>query len=160
MTCPDAEKLYQWAAGRCARKEYCRSELLRKLLEKGLRRTEADAVLVRLESKGFVDERRYARAFVHDKTLFDRWGRLKTRQALRLKGIAEDIAEEALGQIDPAAYRDTLMRLLREKRRTLAAATPYELRGKLLRFAAGRGYEPQLIFDVLDELSDVPGEES
>ncbi len=159
MTSPDPEKLYQWAAARCARKECCRSELLRKLLEKGLRRAEADAVLKRLEKEGFVDERRYARAFVHDKMLFERWGRLKTRQALRLKGIADDTAEEAFEQIDPAAYRDTLRTLLREKRRTLSAATPYEARAKLLRFAAGRGYEAQLIFEMLDEPGEAPAAE-
>ena len=112
------EKLYKRAASRCAQREYCRSEWARKFIEGGLTHAEAEALLNRLEAEGYIDEARYARAFVHDKTLYDRWGRFKTRQALALKGVKADSA--------------------------------YELQQKLIRYAAGRGFEQDLIFKVLE----------
>lgn len=153
-TPPDKEKTYAHMAARCAKKEYCCADILRKCLERGLRREEADEVLSRLTSQQFVDESRYARAFVHDKTLYDRWGRIKTRQALRLKHISEADIEAAMEQIDPAAYREALLALLKAKSRSLKAATPYEHRQKLLRYAATRGYEADLAFRVMEDLEE------
>jgi len=144
------QKIYSWAAGRCSLREYCRTDIRQKCFEKGLNREETEQVVERLEDAGFLDETRYARAFVHDKTLYDRWGRIKTRQALAVKGVAADIIDEALSQIDADAYRDALRALLEAKARTLSEPSPPKRREKLLRFAAQRGYEPDLIFSLLD----------
>ena len=76
---------YSWAASRCAQKEYCRMELAQKFMQRGLSLSDCNEVLDQLERERFIDEARYACAFVHDKTLYDRWGRMKTRQALAVK---------------------------------------------------------------------------
>lgn len=154
MTPPDTDKLYAYAAGLCARREYCRTEILRKLLERGLPRDEADVLLDRLEEKHFIDEARYATAFVHDKTLYDRWGRIKTRQALAMKHISQDSVDRAMEQIDEAEYRETLRELLLAKGRSVTAQTPYERRQKLVRYAAGRGFEPDIVFSMLSEMGE------
>lgn len=148
---PDKEKIYAAAAARCAKKEYCRADMQRKFLEKGLSRAETEALLERLTAQQFIDESRYARAFVHDKTLYDRWGRIKTRQALRMKRISEADIEAAMEQIDDTAYGEALTALLLAKNRSLKAATPYERRQKLLRYAATRGYEADLAYRVLSD---------
>ena len=90
------EKFYKRAASRCAQREYCRSEWAHKFIEGGLTHAEAETLLNRLEAEGYIDETRYARAFVHDKTLYDRWGRFKTRQALALKGVGSGQIEGLL----------------------------------------------------------------
>ena len=119
------EEAYNWAATRCAQKEYCRMELMQKFMQRGLSRPDCEEVLEKLEREGFVDEARYARAFVHDKTLYNHWGRMKTRQALAIKNIANEHIEQA--------------------------STDYECAQKLLRFAAGRGFEADLVFRVMGE---------
>ena len=129
------ETAYARAAAACARREYCRADWLRKLAAGGLEDAACRQVVERLVSEGFIDELRYARAFVHDKAAYNRWGMLKIKQALRLKGLSAEVVEAALGIRAPSAY---------------------ELRGKLMRFAAGRGFEPDCIFRVIDEL-EIPG---
>lgn len=150
----DYEAAYDWSASRCAGREHCRSELLRKLIEKGLPKPDCVRLLRQLETEGYLDEERYAGAFVHDKTLLDRWGRIKTRQALAMKGLPAACIDHALAGIDEAAYRETLIALLQEKARTVTAASHQVLKQKLVRYAAGRGFEPDLIFRVIDTLSE------
>mgnify|MGYP000883225264 FL=1 len=135
---------------RCAQREYCRSDWARKFIEAGLTLAEAEGLLDRLEAEKYIDEARYAKAFVHDKTLYDRWGRFKTRQALALKGIESGLIDAALAEIDDAAYTDTLKDLLAAKRRSVKADSDYEMQQKLIRYAAGRGFEADLIFKVLE----------
>ena len=145
------EEAYNWAATRCALKEYCRMELAQKFMQRGLSRPDCEDVLEQLEQEGFVDEARYARAFVHDKTLYDHWGRMKTRQALAVKNIGNEHIEQALATIDEEEYRQILRKLLLTKTPTIKAATDYERAQKLLRFAAGRGFEADLVFRVMGE---------
>ena len=136
-------------AARCSARETCLSEARAKLERLELTPAQCDAVLQRLVSEGYIDEARYARAFVSDKLRFARWGRLKIRQALRQKGLADDDISQALLTIDEQAYEDTLRTLLAQKRRTLRAATPYDANTRLLRFAASRGFEPALTLRLL-----------
>ena len=148
------DEAYRYATGRCARAELCRADLRPKLLARGLAPTDADALLDRLERERYLDERRYAAAYVHDKLTYDRWGRLKVRQALRLKGVAAEAVDEALAAVDEADYRAGLDALMAAKRRTVKAPDAYTLRLKLLRFAAGRGFEAPLAADAADRLLD------
>lgn len=146
------DEAYRYATGRCARAELCRADLRPKLLARGLAPADADALLDRLERERYLDERRYAAAYVHDKLTYDRWGRLKVRQALRLKGVTAEAVDEALAAVDEADYRAGLDALMAAKRRTVKAPDAYTLRLKLLRFAAGRGFEAHLAADAADRL--------
>ncbi len=151
MQSPSAEELYRRAAARCARQEQCRGDLVRKFCEKGLAHAEAEALADRLEDEGFIDDARYARAFVHDKSLYDHWGRIKIRQALRQKGVGAAETESALATIDEEEYRRSLQKAVQQKARTLPLGDDdYTRRQKLARFAASRGFEPALIFSLLD----------
>lgn len=144
-------KAYSWATQRCARSEQCRSEILEKLRQRGLPANEAEDLCDRLEDESYIAEQRYADAFVHDKLLFDHWGRIKITQALRLRGISSDEIASALEKnYDETAYREALTHLLDKKAASLPPEEDvYKRMEKLVRFAASRGYEPNLIFDVL-----------
>lgn len=148
------EALYAWAAARCARSECCRSEMVRKMREKGADSSMACKVADRLEEEGYINDARFARAFVHDRTLYERWGRMKTRQALMQRGITPSLINEALQTIDEDLYSRTLRELLKTKARTTKAATTFELRQKLMRFAASRGFETHLVMDNLPMADD------
>lgn len=147
---PTAEQLYQKAAAKCAARECCRSDFHKKLVEAGMTAAEAESIIDRLEDEGFIDEARYARAFVHDRFEYAGWGRLKIRQALALKKINAANIDNALRQIDETLYRERLQAILKAKARSLPTAEPYETKMKLARFAASRGFEPGIIFDCLD----------
>lgn len=143
---------YTWAAARCARQEFSRRDISTKLMNKGAMADEAREVVDRLVSEGFIDDARYARAFVADKFRFERWGRVKISYMLHLKGLPDDVVDEALHQIDDTQYVETLKDLLEAKLRTLRAATPFALRQKVARTAISRGFEPDLVFQVMNLL--------
>lgn len=148
---------YNWATALCARSERCRSDLAAKLRLRGCPSAEATALLDRLEREGFIDEERFARAFVADKFRFDRWGRIKISQHLRLKGISSATISEALGQIDEEEYLKALTAFITSRTaRATGDAEPsdpaeaYAIRQKVARAAISRGYEPHLVFSRLD----------
>lgn len=143
---------YTWAAARCARQEFSRRDISTKLMNKGAMADEAREVVDRLVSEGFIDDARYARAFVADKFRFERWGRVKISYMLHLKGLPDDVVDEALHQIDDTQYVETLKDLLEAKLRTLRAVTPFALRQKVARTAISRGFEPDLVFQVMNLL--------
>lgn len=128
----------------CARSEQCVSELRRKLAGWQIEPDDADAIIRSLKTRRYVDDARYAAAFVRDKYRFARWGRRKIHMALRQKRIAEDLIDEALGNIDEQEYAEILGHILKAKARTLDMDV-YEDRMKLFRFALARGFEPDLI---------------
>ena len=144
--------LYAWAAARCARQECSRRDISTKPVGKGATAAEAREVVGRLVGEGFIDDARYARAFVADKFRFEHWGRVKISYMLHLKGLPDNVVDDALQQIDEAQYAETLKDFLEGKLRTVRAATPYALRQKVARAAISRGFEPDLVFQALDLL--------
>ncbi len=140
---------YLWATGRCSQKEYCRSEIAQKLRTKGATPDEIELLLARLESERYIDETRYARAFVSDKFRFDHWGRIKIVNALRMKGVSSNDIDDALELITDDDYRASLSDFIASRRRTTKGDTPYAINQKIARSAISRGFEPHLVFDAL-----------
>ena len=132
------------AAALCARSEQSQSGVRDKLFKWGLNRDEATHVLQQLVAQGFVDDRRYARAFVKDRFAFNGWGRIKIAHQLRLKGIAGDVIDEALGTIDEERYGERLTELMRAKWRTVQDREPRAAWAAMMRYAASRGFEATL----------------
>lgn len=140
-----AQEAFNKAAACCSRAECCTADISKKLERWGLDADAREEVIGRLVGERFIDERRYCHSFVRDKFRYNQWGRTKIAQALRLKGVPEDCAREALEGIEEEEYRATLGKLLQAKSRGLKAASDYERRGKLIRFALGRGFEMETI---------------
>lgn len=136
----------------CSMAERCKSEVIRKLWQWGVPINSETAILAHLEKENYVNESRYAAAFVRDKYRFAQWGRIKIIQALRVKQIPENCIEEGLKQIEEEEYLSILTGLLEKKKRTVKARNDYELNGKLIRFAAGHGYELNDILFCLKRL--------
>ncbi len=129
------------AAGYCSLSEHCIAEVVEKLKRFELTSEEQSKLIQYLQDEGYLNESRYVKAFVKDKFRFGKWGRIKIKYALRQKGISSTLADEGLSEIVEEDYREMLTDLLRQKKRSVKANSPYELRGKLLRFAAGKGFE-------------------
>ena len=141
-------------AALCAQAEHCEQEMRDKLKRWELDTPAADRIIARLQKERYIDDARYARAFVKDKIRYNKWGRRKVEQALWQKRIADDIRQQVLGEIDENEYLDVLRPLLKQKRRTTKAENDYALNQKLVRFALGRGFTFDLIRQCLDVNDD------
>jgi regulatory protein len=136
----------------CARAEHCTFELREKLWQWSIPTAEAEKIIEQLKKTRYVDDARFARAFVNDKVRFARRGRLRIKQALEMKRIDANIIDEALADIDEELYNLNLAYTIKQKAETLEDLSNYETRMKLLRFAVQRGYEPSLAAKAINAL--------
>lgn len=143
------EILYKLAT-KCSVSEQCLSDIEAKLSRYDLTEEERTHILRHLVEEKYVDDRRYAEAYVKDKYRFNKWGRIKIAQGLRMKGIDTETIKSAMGAIDEEEYMDILRDLIKAKRRSTRGSSEYEINGKLIRFATGRGFEFAAIRECLN----------
>lgn len=137
----------------CARAEHCTGELRAKLRLWAIPAEEADKIIKSLQANKFVDDARFAGAFVRDKVKFSRWGKRKIKMALMAKGVEGDIITDAIDSLDRDTYRDALTSLLSAKTRLRPELlADYEGRTRLFRFALQRGFETPIITEVIKSL--------
>lgn len=148
------QEAYLQLAALCAQAEHCRQEMRDKMKRWELDEAMQDRIIERLVKERFVDDERFARAFVKDKIRYNKWGRRKVQQALWMKRIDDEIQQQVLDEIDEKEYLDVLRPLLKQKRKGIKAQSDYELNQKLMRFALGRGFT----FDIIRQCIDVDEE--
>ncbi len=144
------QEAYLQLSALCAQAEHCQREMRDKMYRWELDETVQNRVLDRLVRERFVDDERFARAFVSDKIRYNKWGRRKVEQALWLKRIDKAIAAQVLDEVDDAEYVSVLRPLLKQKRRSTKAASEYELTMKLIKFALSRGFTMDIIKQCID----------
>jgi regulatory protein len=149
---------YLTLAALCAQAEHCQHEMLEKMRKWEIPEEAQARVMERLVKEHYVDDERFARAFVNDKIRYNKWGRRKVDQALWQKHIDEDIRKSVLNEIDDEEYLNVLRPLLKQKRKSTKAQNDYELNQKLMRFALGRGFTFDIIRQCLD-VEEEPDEE-
>ncbi|MBQ9187419.1 MAG: RecX family transcriptional regulator [Prevotella sp.] len=143
-------------ASLCAQAEHCQYEMTEKMRRWGVPDEVQARVMERLIAGRYVDDERFARAYIKDKVCYNKWGRRKVEQALWQKHIDEDIRQRTLDEVSDEEYLRVLRPMLRQKRPSVKAANDYERNQKLMRFALGRGFTFELIrqcIDVEDENS-------
>ena len=145
------QEAYLQLAALCAQAEHCQQEMRDKMRRWELDETVQNRILARLVKERYIDDERYARAFVKDKIRYNKWGRRKVQQALWQKHIDSDVQQRVLDEIDEKEYLDVLRPLLKQKRKSIKAASDYEQNQKLVRFALGRGFS----FDIIRQCLDV-----
>ena len=124
----------------CAATEYCEADMRRKMLRWELPEGAENRIIAKLYKERFIDDRRYAHAFVRDKFRYNHWGRVRISRELKMRNIASNIIDEALNEIPEEDNLETLQRLIDNKRKSVKGKSEYEVRTKLIRFALGRGF--------------------
>jgi regulatory protein len=136
----------------CSKKETCTSEAIEKLTDWGISNSDANEILEYLIKEKYIDNLRYATHFASDKFRFNKWGRYKILNSLKQKHISGQFISAALENISKDDYLLLLKEELMKKFRSLPKSSDYEIKGKLYRFAASRGFENDLIMDLLNEI--------
>lgn len=137
--------------GLCARSEQCTADLQRKLSTWGISKSDSEKIITYLIENRFVDNSRFARAYVRDKYRFSGWGRQKIISGLYAKRIEKHLIEDALTEINLKEYASIAFRAIASKLRQMPdELTRSNKQQRLMRFAAGRGYEIALIIKILD----------
>lgn len=135
----------------CARAEYASAEILKKLAGWGISRAQAREIVDNLVAEGFIDDHRFALAYVNQQALYAGWGGRKIAMSLRLKGIDSDTIAEALDAIPPEQWQQSAIDAARNKARSLGAID-YEARVKIYRHLASRGFDSSAINAALKQI--------
>ena len=144
----------------CARAEYCESDMRKKMQRWDMPEGAEDEVINRLVAERYIDEERFARAFVREKFRFNRWGRNRISMELGRKGIARFVIEDALEEIPVDENLSSLKSLLDAKRRSVKGKNDYDVRCKLIRFALSRGFSMDDIGRVIDGCDELSYDEN
>lgn len=145
----DKNNAYLRLTALCAASEQCKSDVRKKMQRWELSAEEQEQILCRLVDERFIDEQRYATAFVRDKSRYNKWGRQKIKSELIRRGIPSHQIDTALCEINEDENTETLRHIIDTKRRTVKGKTEYEVRTKLIRFALSRGFEMSDILKVV-----------
>ncbi len=145
-----AEKALERLEILCARSEHSEGELRQKLYRWGLSSADAERIIDSLRSRKYVDDERFARAYVRDKLRFSRWGRAKIRMGLIAKRVDSATITIAIDEeISEEEYESILIAVLKMKARSIDDADSYEGRTRLFRFGVSRGFEPGLVSNAI-----------
>lgn len=135
----------------CAFQERCHQEVRTKLLEHGIFGDLLEEIIADLISNNFLDEERFARTFARGKFRMKQWGKNKIRNELKLRKVSTYSINEAMKEIDDETYLNTLRHLLEKKERTTKFSNQFDRLKKLTDFAMVKGYEYELIKEIINK---------
>ena len=137
----------------CSKAEKSSGDALRLMYTWGVPIAQRQGVLQKLIELRFIDDARYAEAYTREKSAIAGWGARKIAQHLYQKGIAKEIVERTIATLEGGDQRAMLEKRLQRKLPSVKAANDYELRGKLLRYALGLGYDYDMVISVIDKVA-------
>ena len=136
----------------CSKQEKCSNDIKPKLAELGLNNREIERLITVLTNENYINDKRYTLSFVHDKLRFNKWGRIKIQYHLRQKGINDELISSAIGEIDSSEYRQIVRDEIAKKIRLTDKSDTYKIKSRLMRFGQSRGFETDLVFQIINEL--------
>ena len=136
----------------CSRSEQCSNDIRKKIVAAGIAESDAEEIISQLKKENFIYDARYISSYIAEKFRINRWGKIKMRYYLKMKGLDEQLITDSLDTIDEEKYRETLLKTMKEKAGTVKKKNKYEKMGQIIRFAQNRGFEPELIHRYLNQV--------
>lgn len=133
----------------CAYQERSQQEVRDKLYEWGLWSNDVEEAISELIQTNFLSEERFALAYVSGKFNIKKWGKVKIKQGLKLKRVPDKMIINALKTIDSDEYIKVMLESAEKKLKTITEKDSYKRKYKLVSYLLGRGFENDLILDVL-----------
>lgn len=137
------------AANFCAYQERTHKEVRQRLYELEVIGDEAEAIIAWLIENNYLNEERFARIFAGGKFRQKKWGRIKIRQELKMRGVSDYCLKAGMSEIDGDDYMITLQEIIEKKSRDIKDSNKLIIKQKLVKFALSRGFESDLVFDVV-----------
>ncbi len=142
----------------CARAERSSGDALRLMYKWGVDPEHRAEVLKRLIADKFIDDRRYAEAYVREKLNLSGWGARKISSSLKAKNISDTIITEVLSQIDPSSTEERLRTKIERKIKSVKSKDKYDLKNKLIRYGISLGYDYSMTQSVVSQIITIEDE--
>ncbi|MGE0089501.1 MAG: regulatory protein RecX [Bacteroidales bacterium] len=136
----------------CSRQEKCEDDIMRKLSDWGIEEKDRTEIITTLTKNSFINNLRFAKAFVREKSTIGKWGRIKIEFTLRQKKVSPEHINIALEEINTEEYDLILEKELKSKLKSIKSTDNYTIKSKLIRFGISRGYENGKVFDMVNKI--------
>lgn len=133
----------------CAYQERAQQEIRDKLYEWGLWSDDVEGIISELIETNFLNEERFTQAYVSGKFKIKQWGKIKIKQGLKLKRIPDKMIQRALNGIDHDDYLKAISTAAQKKAPLIKEKDDFKRNYKLISYLMGRGFERDLIIEVL-----------
>jgi regulatory protein len=147
------QQAYLKAQQTCAYQERCQQEMRDKLYEWGLHSADVENIIANLITDNFLNEERFAKAFAGGKFRIKKWGKVKIRLELKKRKISDYCIKKGLAEIDDQEYSETLQKLIEKKLKEHPKGKEYIRHYKVAQYCMSRGFENDLIRDILKQVS-------
>ena len=114
-----AEKAFVKMAQICSRSEQCSADIRKKIIAYEIVEEIVDEIIEKLISENYLDDERFVNAYISDKFRINKWGKVKMRYYLRMKGIKNEIIENGLNNIDEERYKKVLIKTMKDKAKAI-----------------------------------------
>lgn len=146
------ERVYAKMARICSQKECAPFDIARKLRRMDLPEPVVYKIIDRLKKEKYIDEKRFIRSYIHDKLHFNKWGKRKIALSLKQKQLPQALIHEAFSELPGASFGESLQPILEKKWKSVKGRSDYEKRGKLIRYALGRGFSMDEVMACMKEM--------
>ena len=110
-----------------------------------------DNILVYLIQNNYLNEERFAKAYVRGKFRIKKWGKNRLVRELRFREISRYNIDTALKEIDLDDYYNTLDELVNKRISQVKENNLYKKKKKVADYLLYRGWESHLIYERLNE---------
>ena len=141
------------AANFCAYQERTQKEVRGKLAELEVVGDESEQIIVWLVENNYLNEERFARVFAGSKFRQKKWGRIKIRQELKMRGVSDYCLRAGMSEIHVDDYMETLQSIIEKKSKEVKESNPLIKKQKIVKYALSKGFEQDLVFDLVRNLS-------
>jgi regulatory protein len=136
----------------CAYQERCHKEVAQKLYNLHMIPEARDKITLHLLQHNFLNEERFSKAFASGKFSIKNWGKIRIVNELKFRNISPYNIKTALKEIDDDDYLKTIQKVAEKKLAVIKEPNTFKKRSKLLTYLSSKGYESELIYDVVNGL--------
>jgi len=134
----------------CAYQERCHKEVQLKLKKMGMIPEAMDKIIVHLIEHNYLNEERFAKAFVRGKFRIKKWGKNRLVRELKFREVSKYSIESGLSEIEPEEYLEILDELVKKRIAQVKERNQYKKKRKVADYLLYRGWESHLIYEKLN----------
>jgi regulatory protein len=144
------EQAFQKIKHYCGYQERSHSEVKDKLYSFGLWKNDVESLLSRVIEEDYLNEERFAKAFVRGKFRMKQWGKVKIKYELKQKQVSEYNIRKAMKEINEEDYAAVFNKLFESKLEELSSEKNVPTRKrKILDYLMQKGYERDMIMNKI-----------
>ncbi|WP_034060637.1 regulatory protein RecX [Lacinutrix jangbogonensis] len=136
----------------CVYQERCHKEVRQKLRDMNMIPEATDVIIVHLLEHNFLNEERFAQAFVRGKFRIKKWGRFRLTRELKSRDISKTNINTAFKEISEDEYIETFNALALKKADSILESNKLKKKKKLIDYLLYRGWESHLVYAKVNEL--------